>query len=192
MRLRKTTRGQATVETALALVFGILPLTFGLIAFAEIGWTYHALATLTRLGARYAATHCFQDSNGSNVVTWMTDSSGQAPNKSWTRAAGACFSRCFISSKLVLPRGRVNSTVGRRNFCLPAKAFVAFTLRASEQTWGSVAKETSGAWFQRRRPTNRWTGATGSDFRIKRVPAKLLGSAVARSTQPLGFFKSLG
>ena len=33
------------------------------------------------------------------------------------------------------------------------------------------------------RPTNRWTGATGSDFRIKRDPAKLLGSAVARSTQ---------
>jgi hypothetical protein len=33
--------------------------------------------------------------------------------------------------------------------------------------------------------TNRWTGATGSDFRIKRDPAKLLGSAVARSTPPL-------
>jgi len=27
-----------------------------------------------------------------------------------------------------------------------------------------------------------WTGATGSEFRIKRDPAKLLGSAVARST----------
>jgi len=54
MRLRKTTRGQATVETALALVFGILPLTFGLIAFAEIGWTYHATegkATVARLVA---------------------------------------------------------------------------------------------------------------------------------------------
>src|SRR6185295_9137613 len=38
----------------------------------------------------------------------------------------------------------------------------------------------------RRRITNRWTGATGSDFRIKRDPAKLLGSAVARSTPPLG------
>ena len=33
-------------------------------------------------------------------------------------------------------------------------------------------------------PTNRWTGAPGSDFRIIRHPAKLLGSAVARSTQP--------
>ncbi len=36
--------------------------------------------------------------------------------------------------------------------------------------------------------TNRWTGATGSEFRIKRDPAKLLASAVARSTQPLGCF----
>src|SRR5947208_15219918 len=36
--------------------------------------------------------------------------------------------------------------------------------------------------------TNRWTGATGSEFRIKRDPAKLLGSAVARSTQTLGVF----
>jgi hypothetical protein len=42
-----------------------------------------------------------------------------------------------------------------------------------------------------RHPTNRWTGATGSDFRIKRDPAKLLGSAVARSTQPLGVFISV-
>src|SRR5262249_20595226 len=38
------------------------------------------------------------------------------------------------------------------------------------------------------RITNRWTGATGSAFRIKRDPAKLLGSAVARSTPPLGIF----
>jgi hypothetical protein len=55
---------------ALTLVMGILPLTLGLIAFAEIGWTYHALVTLTRQGARYAATHCWQD-DGSNVISWM-------------------------------------------------------------------------------------------------------------------------
>jgi hypothetical protein len=40
-------------------------------------------------------------------------------------------------------------------------------------------------FVQRVRPTNRWTGATGSAFRIIRDPAKLLGNAVARSTQPL-------
>jgi hypothetical protein len=38
---------------------------------------------------------------------------------------------------------------------------------------------------QRTHITNRWTGAAGSEVRIKRDPAKLLGSAVARSTPPL-------
>src|SRR5690242_4687505 len=67
------TRGQASVEMALALVFGVVPLTIGLIAFAEAAWTYHGLATITRLGARYAATHCYGDSTGQNVITWLTD-----------------------------------------------------------------------------------------------------------------------
>jgi hypothetical protein len=37
-----------------------------------------------------------------------------------------------------------------------------------------------------RQITNRWTGATGGEFPIKRNPAKLLDSAVARSTQTFG------
>ena len=37
-----------------------------------------------------------------------------------------------------------------------------------------------------RHPTKRWTGATGSVFRIIIGPAQLLGNAVARSTQPSG------
>jgi len=69
----RTKRGQATVELALVLLFAVLPLSFGLIAFLEAAWTYHGLAALTRLGARYAATHCFQDSSGQNVVSWLTD-----------------------------------------------------------------------------------------------------------------------
>ena len=78
---RTSCRGQATVETALALVFGIIPLTFGLIAFSELAWTYHALATLTRQGARYAATHCWQDESGSNVVTWMQSNAPPFPDR---------------------------------------------------------------------------------------------------------------
>ena len=62
----------------LALVFGIIPLTLGFIAFAEAAWTYHALSTVTRLGAQYAATHCFQDASGQNVVSWLTDSTNTA------------------------------------------------------------------------------------------------------------------
>ncbi|HYX29394.1 MAG TPA: hypothetical protein VE863_12590 [Pyrinomonadaceae bacterium] len=38
------------------------------------------------------------------------------------------------------------------------------------------------------RTTNRWTGATGSDFRIIIGPAYLLGNAVARSTQTFDSF----
>jgi hypothetical protein len=39
-----------------------------------------------------------------------------------------------------------------------------------------------------RNRTNRWTGATGSVFRIIIGPAKLLGNAVAGSTQTFGVF----
>ncbi len=63
--------GQATVEMALILGAVLLPLTLGIVALADVAWTYHALVALTRQGARFAATHCFQDDTGSNVVTWM-------------------------------------------------------------------------------------------------------------------------
>jgi hypothetical protein len=76
-----SSRGQANVETALALIAGIIPLTFGLFAFGELMWTYHALATLTRQGARYAATHCWQDDSGSNVVNWMHDNAPAFPDR---------------------------------------------------------------------------------------------------------------
>jgi hypothetical protein len=67
----RASHGQATVETALIMMTVMLPLTFGVVALADVAWTYHALVTLTRQGARYAATHCYEDDNGSNVVTWM-------------------------------------------------------------------------------------------------------------------------
>jgi hypothetical protein len=81
-------RGQASVETVLALIFGILPLTFGLLAFSEVAWTYHALATLTRQGARYAATHCWQDDSGSNVVTWMQATAPLFPDRPLLTSGG--------------------------------------------------------------------------------------------------------
>lgn len=64
-------RGQATLEFALVMMTVIVPVTFGLLVFAEVAWTYHSLVTMTRQGARYAATHCWQDSAGSNVAAWM-------------------------------------------------------------------------------------------------------------------------
>ena len=78
---RKNCHGQATIEMALALVVAIVPLTIALLAFAEIAWTYHALTTLTRLGAQYAATHCFQDDSGSNVTNWMIANAPAFPDR---------------------------------------------------------------------------------------------------------------
>ncbi len=80
--------GQATVELALGLTVAIIPVTLALIAFAEIGWTYHALVSLTRQGARYAATHCWQDSSGSNVVTWMQANSPAFPDRQQLNSGG--------------------------------------------------------------------------------------------------------
>lgn len=84
----RRSRGQTTVEMALTLVAGILPLTLGLITFAEIGWTYHSLATLTRQGARYAGTHCWQDDAGSNVVNWMQANAPPFPDRAQLATGG--------------------------------------------------------------------------------------------------------
>jgi hypothetical protein len=85
---QRNNRGQATLETALALIAGMIPLTFGLFAFGELAWTYHALATLTRQGARYAATHCFQDDSGSNVVAWMQANAPAFPDRPLLQSGG--------------------------------------------------------------------------------------------------------
>src|SRR5262249_33938317 len=75
----------------------------------------------------------------------------------------------------------------KRNW-LERSAFFCFSLHCTRPPLLSDC-ETSVRGGRRvsfgRNPTNRWTGATGSAFRIKRNPAKLLGSAVARSTQTL-------
>jgi hypothetical protein len=65
----------------IALIVGVIPLSFGLIAFSELAWTYHALATLTRQGAQYAATHCFEDDAGTNVVGWMQANAPAFPDR---------------------------------------------------------------------------------------------------------------
>jgi hypothetical protein len=44
---------------------------FGTVLLAQLLWTWHSVAELTRDGARYAATHCYTDPTGSNVVQYM-------------------------------------------------------------------------------------------------------------------------
>ena len=86
--MRRGNRGQASVEMALAMIAAIVPITLGLLAFTELAWTYHALATVTRQGARYAATHCWQDESGSNVVTWMQANAPAFPDRPMMTSGG--------------------------------------------------------------------------------------------------------
>ncbi len=122
-------RGQASLEMALVLAAGIIPLSVGLIVFAEIAWTYHALVTVTRQGARYAVTHCWQDETGSNVILWMQANAPPFPDRPmlvsgeipiqvqyWTHdtaggqsvpfsCAGGCSPECVPDSVTVSIRG---------------------------------------------------------------------------------------
>ncbi|MFN7921209.1 MAG: TadE family protein [Bryobacteraceae bacterium] len=66
----RTRRGQALVEYALTWVGLFFPLTAMLIFTAQMLWVWHSVVDMTRDGARYAATHCYQG-GGANVVSWM-------------------------------------------------------------------------------------------------------------------------
>ena len=67
---RRRRRGQAAIEYALVTVGVVLPVTFALIYTALQLWVWHTVNDFTRRGARYAATHCWQNGAG-NVIQWM-------------------------------------------------------------------------------------------------------------------------
>jgi hypothetical protein len=62
--------GQATVEFALVYAGILVPLTFGIIFVSQMYWVWHSMVEFTRDGARYAATHCWQQ-DGANVINYM-------------------------------------------------------------------------------------------------------------------------
>jgi hypothetical protein len=86
--MRRNSKGQAAVELVIALGLIVIPLTFAMLGFVEIVWTYHALTTLTRQGAQYATSHCWQDSAGTNVVTWMQENAPMFPDRSQIVSGG--------------------------------------------------------------------------------------------------------
>ncbi len=70
-RLRsRARRGQQAVEFALSFSALTLSLTTILIFTAQALWVWHSVAELTRLGAKYAASHCYQ-SGGANVIAFI-------------------------------------------------------------------------------------------------------------------------
>jgi hypothetical protein len=80
-------RGQTLVEYVLLFGGVIVPLTFGLIAMAQLMWVWHSVVDYTRLGARYAATHCWQG-DGQNVVAWMRQNAPPIPDQASFRDGG--------------------------------------------------------------------------------------------------------
>ena len=71
MRFLRQNRGQATVETAVIMTVVLMPVTFGLVMTTGAVLTWSGMIHLTRTGANYAATHCWQDSTGGNVSSFM-------------------------------------------------------------------------------------------------------------------------
>jgi hypothetical protein len=80
MRGPEKRRGQVTVEFALISVGVMIPLTFGIIFTAQVLWIWHSVNELTRMGASYAATHCWQSSAG-NVTSFMLTNLPAMPNQ---------------------------------------------------------------------------------------------------------------
>jgi Flp pilus assembly protein TadG len=67
---RSSRAGSMTLEFAIAYAGVMLPMTFGLLFFAQLMWVWHSVNEMTRRGASYATTHCWQSAAG-NVVEYM-------------------------------------------------------------------------------------------------------------------------
>jgi hypothetical protein len=127
MRRHQNIRGQATVEMALALVAGIVPLTLGLIAFAEVTWTYHALTTLTRDGARYAATHCWQGGTD-NVISWMRANAPMFPDRSQIQSGAITIEVSYWTHNLDTDESELfTSCGGACGACVPDSVTVSIS-----------------------------------------------------------------
>jgi hypothetical protein len=77
--MRNRQKGAAAIEFLVVGMTIVVPLSLCLFFTAQILWTWHSAAELTRMGARYAATHCYQA--GSNVRTFMQTTAPAMPNR---------------------------------------------------------------------------------------------------------------
>src|SRR5262249_29869550 len=63
-------RGQVLVEHVMMLTGVLVPLTFGIIYLCQLLWVWNSIVEVTRDGASYAASHCW-NSGGQNVIDYM-------------------------------------------------------------------------------------------------------------------------
>jgi hypothetical protein len=69
-KVMRARNGQAALEYILVGGGIVFPLIFMIVFLSQLLWTWHSAVEWTRDGARYAATHCFQN-NGENVRAYM-------------------------------------------------------------------------------------------------------------------------
>jgi hypothetical protein len=62
--------GQTVVEWSLMYAGVIVPVMMGVVFVSQMLWIWHSVVDFTRDGARYAATHCWQE-GGANVLDYM-------------------------------------------------------------------------------------------------------------------------
>ncbi len=77
---KRNQRGAAAVEFLVVGMTLVVPLCLAMFYTAQILWIWHSASELTRMGARYAATHCYQGA-GSNVRTFMQTNAPVMPNR---------------------------------------------------------------------------------------------------------------
>lgn len=76
---QRAQRGATAVEFLLVGMTVALPLCLSIFYIAQILWVWHSAVEMTREGARYAATHCYQ--NGANVQTYMQQNVPVMPDR---------------------------------------------------------------------------------------------------------------
>jgi len=79
MRSHRSQRGATAVEFLVVGMTMVIPLCLAMFFTAQILWIWHSAAELTRMGARYAATHCYQ--GGSNVRSFMQTNAPPMPDR---------------------------------------------------------------------------------------------------------------
>ncbi len=77
--MRRSQRGAAAVEFLVVGMTLFIPLSLCLFYTTQMLWIWHSAAEMTREGARYAATHCWQ--NGSNVRNYMQTNYVPTPDR---------------------------------------------------------------------------------------------------------------
>ena len=77
--MQRGEKGATAVEFLVVGMTLVIPLCFAMFFTAQILWIWHSVAEMTREGARYAATHCYQ--NGTNVRSYMQRNAPVMPDR---------------------------------------------------------------------------------------------------------------